>query len=154
MPYISSVIKLNVLFLTVPPKIKALSDEQEQIIKHLQGTDLRYLITGFRPKPLGIALFLVTDHHNEKQKIFSWNSEANDAEQGPETSPLCQQNNFKFDLNITKQKRGIFDVHFGIVITPDIQDLPDEFKLDLEVMHEAFDQVSYTETKSFKIRSK
>nr|XP_020658593.1 uncharacterized protein LOC110083979 isoform X2 [Pogona vitticeps] len=118
-------------------------------LKHLEQARLQCLFSGFRPKHLDLAFFLIIHPQNKKQKIFSWNTSAlGNVEQGNENVPLLQQQDmFSFYPTLLAKPRRTFDASCQIYILPDVRTV-ENFELLLEVKHGT---LQHTETKSFRV---
>uniref|UniRef100_A0A6J0UD81 Natural cytotoxicity triggering receptor 3 ligand 1 n=1 Tax=Pogona vitticeps TaxID=103695 RepID=A0A6J0UD81_9SAUR len=118
-------------------------------LKHLEQARLQCLFSGFRPKHLDLAFFLIIHPQNKKQKIFSWNTSAlGNVEQGNENVPLLQQQDmFSFYPTLLAKPRRTFDASCQIYILPDVRTV-ENFELLLEVKHGA---LQHTETKAFRV---
>ncbi|XP_054826844.1 natural cytotoxicity triggering receptor 3 ligand 1 isoform X2 [Eublepharis macularius] len=135
-------------FMKIQPTVLAFIGNTE--LKHMEDSKLQCLISGFRPKPLDVA-FSITQSNNEKRKIFSWNTEASDAEDRDEDYPLLKKcEAIKIYATLKKEKRGIFQVSCEIHIVPHVKQL-DKFELLLEVRHGALPHSLLVETASFNV---
>ncbi|XP_077177729.1 natural cytotoxicity triggering receptor 3 ligand 1 [Paroedura picta] len=136
------------LFMKIQPTLLAFIGNTE--LKHMEDSELQCLISGFRPKPLDVAFFIMKSN-NEKQKIFSWSSKTSDAESRDEDHPLltkCEA--IKVYATLKEEKRQIFQVSCKIHIVPDVNQL-DKFELSLEVRHGALPHGLLVKTASFKV---
>ncbi|KAL8169908.1 UNVERIFIED_CONTAM: hypothetical protein K2H54_059866 [Gekko kuhli] len=135
-------------FMKIQPTVLAFIGNTE--LKHMEVSELRCLISGFRPKPLDIAFF-ITKSNNEKQKIFSWNSKTSDVENRDEQHPLLTTGeSIEVSATLKEEKRSTFQVSCKICIVPDVKHL-DKYKLSLEVRHGALPHGFLVETASFKV---
>uniref|UniRef100_A0A8C8SKP0 Ig-like domain-containing protein n=1 Tax=Pelusios castaneus TaxID=367368 RepID=A0A8C8SKP0_9SAUR len=122
-------------FKKTPPTVIAFIGNVE--MKHLEEAHLHCQISGFRPKPLTAAFFL-KKYQNQKEKIYSWNSEKDDIEQEGESAVLLTKpKNFQFNIYLKPLDNGTFDVPCTISVYPNVHEL-DKAELSLEVSHEAF----------------
>ncbi|XP_063145471.1 natural cytotoxicity triggering receptor 3 ligand 1 isoform X2 [Candoia aspera] len=140
----------NTFLKKCPPSLEMVGNEE---LKHLEETQLQCLISHFRPKPLHIVLFLVTQPEGTKQKIASWHTRSFDEpEEGGENFPLLGnlEDMLRFYPELKSKPKGYFDFHCKICINPDIQKL-EKFDLLLEVKHKGFQHGLCTKTKPFKV---
>lgn len=125
-------------------------------LKHLEETQLQCLISNFRPKPLQVDLFLVTEPQNTKQKIACWHTTSvEEPTEDDENFPLLGnlKDMFKFYPDLKSKPKTHYDFQWKICINPDIQKLK-KFELLLEVKHKGFRHGSCSKRKSFKVIGK
>ncbi|XP_032078378.1 uncharacterized protein LOC116512145 isoform X2 [Thamnophis elegans] len=132
------------------PSVEMVGSEE---LKHLEETQLQCLISHFRPKPLQVDLFLVTELQKTKQKIASWHTTSlEEPTEDDENSPLLGnlEDMFKAYPELKSKPKNYYDFQWKICLNPDVQKL-EEFQLLLEIKHEGFQHGLCTKTKSFKV---
>ncbi|XP_070620025.1 uncharacterized protein [Erythrolamprus reginae] len=140
-----------------PPSVEMVGSEE---LKDLEETELHCLISHFRPKPLQIDLFLVTELQNPKQKIASWSSTASSPSSNEVEEPTEDDENipllgnmehiFKVYPVLKSKPMNFYDFQWKICMNPDIQKLK-KFELLLEVKHKGFQHGLCTKRKSYKV---
>ncbi|XP_032082188.1 uncharacterized protein LOC116514658 isoform X2 [Thamnophis elegans] len=142
---------LYILFLKkYAPSVEMVGSEE---LKHLEETQLQCLISHFRPKPLQVDLFLVTEPQKTKQKIASWPpTSVEEPTEDAENSPLLGnlEDMFKAYPVLKSKPKNYYDFQWKICLNPDVQKL-EKFQLLLEIKHEGFQHGLCTKTKSFKV---
>ncbi|XP_058014624.1 natural cytotoxicity triggering receptor 3 ligand 1 isoform X2 [Ahaetulla prasina] len=133
-----------------PPSVKMVGRKE---LKHLEETQLKCLITDFRPKLLQVDLFLIIESQNKKQKIASWHTTSfEESVEDDENFPLLEnlKDIFKVYAKLKSKPNNHYDFQWKICINPDIRKLK-KFELLLEVKHKGFRHGFCSKRKSFKV---